>query len=266
MSKKKTFIGLLVTGVVGAALLFGVFNSQTAFAQSVTPTQSAPNTQQAQPPQMGRGGHGGPGGERGGMVADQDLATALGVTTEQLQAAYKTANAEALKEAVSKGLITQAQADQMTADGFGPRHFGDKDGIDYNALLAKALGITTEKLQAAMQQVENTNLDNAVKNGTMTQAQADMIKAQNALRNDTKFQSSMQSAYEAAIKQAVTDGVITQAQADAILQQQPKWGGGGPGFDGGHGRGGRDGFKSGPNSSGGQTAPQPTTIPTSNGL
>ena len=53
----------------------------------------------------------------GGGVSDQDLAAALGITVEKLQAAYTTATNEALTQAVSAGLITQAQADQIKANG-----------------------------------------------------------------------------------------------------------------------------------------------------
>ncbi len=143
---------------------------------------------------------------------------------------------------------------------------GANSGIDYNALLANALGIDVTKLQAAYAQAVNANLDNAVKAGTITQAQADLEKGRYALANDTSFQSSMQSAYQAAIKQAVTDGVITQSQADQLLQSQtgknlPGIFGGLPGPDGlGGPRGfGRRGFGGG---LGGNSAPQTPASPT----
>jgi hypothetical protein len=169
----------------------------------------------------------------------------LGIEVTTLQAAYTTANAEALKEAVSRGLITQDQADKMTAKGIDQRPLGGfgrpaNSGIDYNTLLANTLGISTDQLQAAYTQAFNTNLDNAVKSGTLTQAQADLEKGRNALSNNAKFQGSLQSAYEAAVKQAVTDGVITQAQADQILKDQS--GKGFPGGFGPQGLGGMGGF------------------------
>jgi hypothetical protein len=214
-----------------------------------------------------------------GGYSEQDLATALGITTDQLQAAYTAANTAAVKEAVSKGLITQAQADQITSNGGDLRQlerfgvFNGTNALDYNALLANALGVTTDKLKAAQQQAVNTNLDNAVKNGNMTQAQADEIKGRNALANDAKFQAAMKTAYEAALKQAVSDGVITQAQADAILQSQSQQGGffgGGPGFGpgpdfgpghGGHGGFGRPDFNGGPGFN--PNNPAPTATPSS---
>jgi hypothetical protein len=213
----------------------------------------------------------GPGG-----IPDQDLATALNITVDKLTAAYQTANTEALKQAVSKGLLTQAQADQMAlrmgrhpVGGFGRMGM---NGIDYNALLANALGITPDQLKAASLQAFNANLDTAVKAGKLTQAQADNMKAQNALAGDAKFQAGLQDAYKAALEQAVTDGVITQAQADQMLQQQSKIGapGFGPGFFQGFGRGfprmnsfpGSDGQGTRPNGKGPRFQGQPTpTIP-----
>ena len=193
----------------------------------------------------------------------------------KLQAAYAAANTEALKDAVSKGLITQDQADKMTAKGIDQRPLGGfgrlaTGGIDYNALLANALGISADQLQAAYTQALNTNLDNAVKAGMLTQAQADLEKGRNALSNNAKFQASLQSAYEAAVKQAVTDGVITQAQADQILKDQS-----GKGFPGGFGPQGLGGFSgtdgAGPHGFGGgpggngnpatQNPDQPTATP-----
>lgn len=256
-------IGALLLGLAGGALAY-----YNVSAQAPTPTPNAPNGQ-AQPGKGTRGGF--PGG-----YSEQDLATALGIDVTKLQAAYAAANTEALKEAVSKGLITQAQADQITARGINNRPLGGfglpaNSGIDYNAILANALGISTDRLQAAYTKAFNTNLDNAVKAGTITQAQADLQKGRNALSNNAKFQASLQSAYEAAVKQAVTDGVITQAQADQILKDQS-----GKGFPGGFGPQGLGGFGGpggfGPRGFGGGTggkrAPrnpaQPTSTPGSN--
>jgi ribosomal protein S20 len=223
-------IGAMLLGLAGGALAY-----VNVSAQASTPTPGAPGDQ-AQP---GKGRGPRDGGMRGGY-SEQDLATALGIDVTKLQEAYKAANTEALKEAVSKGLITQAQADQMTARGIDNRPLGGifggpsaSGGTDYNALLANALGIDVTRLQAAYTQALNTSLDNAVKAGTITQAQADLEKSRYALQNDAKFQASLQSAYEAAVQQAVMDGVISQAQADQILQDQT--GKGFPGFPGGFG-------------------------------
>ena len=60
------------------------------------------------------------------------------------------------------------------------RHFGSD--IDYQALLAEALGITVEELQAAEQQAYSAALDQAVTNGDLTQDEADLMLAQQALK------------------------------------------------------------------------------------
>ena len=215
-------------------------------------------------------------------VTDQDLATALGITIDKLQAAYKTADAEALKQAVAKGLITQSQADNLSARSDG-RHFGwsgmmmganGSNTIDFNAILANALGISTDKLQAAYQQAYNTSIDNAVKSGSLTQQQADEIKGRQALAKDNVFQAAVKAAIEAAIKVAASSGVITQAQATAVINSlsthNPSVFGFGkgmgpgmmnPGGKGGFGgRGDFGGMRRGGNP-GGSNSPSPTATP-----
>jgi formaldehyde-activating enzyme involved in methanogenesis len=179
--------------------------------------------------------------------SDDDLAVALGITVDELTAAKQKAHETALAQAVEKGLITQAQADELTTNGTNWKGWVEKYGLDNDSLLAEALGITVEKLQAAYTQANNTSIDQAVTDGTLTQEQADLKKGQYALRADKTFLASMQTAFEAAVKQAVENGVITQAQADQILANASSKGAGsflnwgdshGPG--GGHG-GGRHG-------------------------
>lgn len=256
MARKK-IIPILTAVALGAAAVAGVFGYRAVYAQAATPTATAP-AQSGQPGTTTGGTAtqpGKPGMDRRGFPGDEasntGLAAALGITTDQLTAAYQTANTEALKQAVAKGLITQAQADQYaagTASGkpVRPFDFGQfaTSGIDYNALLAQALNITTDQLKAAQTTAFNTAIDNAVTNGAMTQAQADLAKARRALQNDSKFQANLKSAYQAAIQQAVTDGTITQAQADALIQAESQAPGGfgdrlgfgmGPGGHGGRG-------------------------------
>ncbi len=241
MNKKK-IITILTGGALALATVFGVVTYRVVNAQASTPTPNAPN---------GAGQPGADRGMRGGGISDENLATALGISVDQLQAAQTTATDEALKQAVADGSITQDQADQFAqnnANGgsFGGMPFLRDSAIDYNALLAQALGISTDELQAANQKAYFANLDQAVQDGTMTQEQADAAKGNYALSNDASFQSTMKSAYQAAVQQAVTDGVITQAQADQFLSNNngAAWGGlGGPaGFGGQGGPGGHGGF------------------------
>ena len=161
----------------------------------------------------------------------------------------------------------------------GPRGFGSGfgDRIDHDALLAEALGITVEELQAAKEQAHLAGIQQMIDEGFLTQPQADLMIARvklnsyidrdaltakalgitveelQAARDEGKpmFQlmqelgldpaavrTAMNTAYQEAVQQAVTDGVITQEQADIILSLP----GGGFGPGGGHGRGGPGGF------------------------
>ncbi|HVN54501.1 MAG TPA: hypothetical protein VMT46_09245 [Anaerolineaceae bacterium] len=260
--KRRIIIPIIAVGVLAVGAFLGVGAVRSVFAQTASPTTSAP----AQPngpalPGFDRGKHGpGPGG-----VSDADLAAALGITTDQLSAAYRTANTEALKDAVAQGLITQAQADQMAQNG---ERFHGMPGstIDDHALLAKALGISTDQLNSARQKALASSLATAVQNGTLTQAQADLIQGRSALYSNSRFQDSMKSAFQTAVQQAVTDGVITQAQADQLLKDQPAMGGF-PGYDFG-GPGDRHGFGGpgfAPNGSNGTPNVTPTTTPSSSG-
>jgi mannitol/fructose-specific phosphotransferase system IIA component (Ntr-type) len=229
--------------------------------------------------------HGGPGFPGRNGEDETFLADALGIRVEDLQAAEAQATDEAIQQALDQGLITQEQADAMRSRGdFG--HFGFKggwfgkdNGIDYETLLAKALNISVDELQSAREEAYNAMLDQAVENGQITQDQAELIKARQALQayidpqaleaqalgisvdqlqsykeqgksmagildelglTAAEVRDARQAAYEQAVQQAVSDGVITQTQADAILSDSIA------GPCGGFGHGGlRGGFSGG---------------------
>jgi len=266
MQRKKIILSVLA-GVMTLAAVFGVIGYRVVSAQAPTFTPDL----HAQP------GFGFGKEVRGGGVSDQDLADALGIPLASLQTAYQTATAEALEQAVAAGLITQAQADELAQRGLNGRHLGRFPGlqgstIDYNALLAQALGISTDELQAASQKAYTTSLDRAVQNGQVTQEQADAAKGRYALSTSSKFIDAMRSAFEAAVNQAVTDGLITQAQADQILQDSADMGfpglrGGFGGFDGPRGagrhRGGEWGGLGNPVNPANPAPAAPTAVPSS---
>jgi hypothetical protein len=247
--QRRKLVSMVVLGALAMASVFGAVAYRAASAQASTPTAPAASAANGAQP-WGKDLRGGPGSGPIGL-SNTDLATALGITTDQLNTAYQTATSAALKQAVSQGLITQAQADQFSANGQafpfdgGRSGFLSQNGIDFDALLADALGISVDKLQAAYVTAFNARIDAAVTAGTMTQAQADLEKGEYALRSNKAFQSSMQTAYQSAVQQAVTDGVITQAQADAILKNSSSIGMGSPhgfgDFGGGRGHGGHGG-------------------------
>ncbi len=185
-----------------------------------------------------------------GGGSDTYLAEALGITADELQTAQQTANEAAIDQALAQGLITQAQADALKErsgmsgrfDGRMPHGmFGlADDAIDMNALLADALGITSDELSAARSEAQDLSLAAAVEAGRITQEQSDQMKAQQALQTymqEQGFWDQVRSLYENFVQQAVQAGVITQEQADTILSNQDTFGGM-RGFDSFHGRGG----------------------------
>jgi hypothetical protein len=186
-------------------------------------------------------GRGGPDGDH-----DELLAEALGISVEELQAAQEEAAAAAVEQAVAEGLITQEQADRLQERGLGRfpglGRIGGDSAIDLQALLAEALGISVEELQAAQESVRATVLAQAVEDGRITQEQADLMQAREAIQS--YLAERMQSAYADAVQQALDDGAITQEQADALLSNQPSFMGrnGFGGHGGFHGRGGRGDF------------------------
>jgi hypothetical protein len=244
MQHKKTII-ILVLGALAVATTFGAIAYQSVFAATPTTTSTGTTSTSRQLGPCWSGEKGPNGG-----YTNQQLADALGITVDALNTAYQNAYAAALKDAVSQDLITQAQADQLATNGtvfpFGNHWDGwlTQNGIDFNTYLADALGISVDTLKAAHQTAYNANIDQQVTDGNLPQTQADLMKGEYALYNDSTFQSSMKSAYTSAVNAAVTSGVITQAQADQILSNSsnmfiPGIGGwGGRGGPHGHGGGG----------------------------
>ncbi len=217
--------------------------------------------------EMGRGemgrGEMGQGGPAGFLPGDQQqyLADALGISTEQLQSAQETVRNDIIDQAVTDGTITQEQADQLKA---GERIPGlhmpggpEMDNVDREALLAGALGITVEELDAAQTAAHDAAIAAAVADGTITQEQADRMTAQQAFQDylratypDTRPQETM----AVLIQNAVDAGAITQAQADLLLSGDGRMGPGGlDGF-----RGPREGGMRGP----GMSAPNSQNEPT----
>ncbi len=197
---------------------------------------------------------------------DSFLAEALGISAEELQAARQAAWEKGLAQLVEAGEITQAQADRLKELGMGKMGLAARMGgwmmpdvsLDYDTLLAAELGISVDDLQAARDEAKDLALQAAIDSGKITQEQADLIKAREALQpyldretltakalgisveelqaaredgtimqdmlaakglNAVDFQKALLDAYQSAITQAVQDGVITQAQADELLNQ-----------------------------------------------
>jgi len=235
--RSKTAI-LMATAALVLVGVFGVFAYQSVYAQAGTPTATPGDA-------VAPGGPLDPavrGSKMRGGYTSAALAEALGITPDELSAAYTTANTAALKQAVEAGLLTQEQADALNVEGGRLSLRGLRglrgSSIDYSALLADALGITPDELSAAISTASAASVE----------IFEELRAAYTALHADEKFQASMQSAHDAALAQAVQDGVITQAQADEITAQGGGWsklGLGGRGMRGGHG-GGMHGFPATP--------------------
>lgn len=241
MSIKKKIIatalsGLAIAGIVAAtALSF----PQLTNAQTEAPAAAAT---EATTPSLG-GERNKPVGDRVG--SDTYLAEALGITVDELATAQTAAREAAVKQAVADGVITQEQADAILNKTEGQR--GARVGLrgvnlDNDKFLAEALGITLDQLNAAQEEASAAKLAQAVTDGRLTQEEADLITARQALQQYIEDEGL----FEEAVASAVQDGVITQAQADAILADAKPgdFGFGGKGDMGGRGgmdRGGRGG-------------------------
>jgi hypothetical protein len=257
MTKKRTIIIIGVSALAALAIFAAAIVGVAAFSVArAASRQSEVPFSSLRLSDASRGVYDrfGPGGRPGAGVPSEDLAEALGISVDELTAAFEQANQAALDKAVADGLITQAQADQIKERGsafpFGGRGgmWLAGSGIDYQAFLAEALGISVDALEAAQTKAYEARLDQAVADGDLTQEQADLMKGRRALFSSQTFIDAMQGAFEAAVNAGVEAGIITQAQADAILQAQSERGlpgFGGPGGFGDFGRGGRRGHGEG---------------------
>jgi uncharacterized protein YidB (DUF937 family) len=127
------------------------------------------------------------------------LAKQLGVPTDKLQQAMTDARKDALDQAVKQGLLTQAQADAMAKRAQNGVAFASAATARLDAA-AKTLGMSVDdlktalrtktlltlaqekkvdvtKLRTAIADAEKAAIDQAVKDGKLTQAQADELKA-----------------------------------------------------------------------------------------
>ena len=123
----------------------------------------------------------------------QTLAQKLGTTVEKLQQAMTDARKDAATQGVKQGLLTQAQADRML--GATANASIANAGLD---AAAKALGMTSADLTTALQTKT-----------LLTLAQEKNVDV-------TKLRTAIADAEKAAIDQAVKDGKLTQAQADTM--------------------------------------------------
>ena len=160
---------------------------------------------------------GGPGG------SDEDLAAALGISVEDLTAAVEKAFTSAVDAALEAEYITASQAETLKEGNTNfrslYRYLGETERaeFDQDVYLAEALGITEEELADAVAAVKQARIDQLVADGVLTQEQADLQAAYQALRGSTTFAATMKQAMTDAINAEVKAGTLTQAQADLII-------------------------------------------------
>ncbi len=139
-------------------------------------------------------GHMGRFGAETAIDHDALLADALGISVAELDTAKEAAKEAALAQALADGVVTQEQVDLMEA------RQALKDVIDGEALMADVLGMSVEELQAAreagtslpelleasgltaeeigaaLQTAHEAAIQQAVEDGVITQAQADLLQ------------------------------------------------------------------------------------------
>lgn len=250
-----------------ASMVAAIAAGALVMASPVAAQTTVPNVSQVAVLQHGRGGRGAPQmaevAKALGMTEAElktelqtgksvaEIATAKNVSLDTIVSAVITAQTDLLKQAVTDGKLTQAQADTMLAnlkltlpsrlqtkfvagmergrgsrdDQGGPGSRGDKRaqrGAQI-AVVVKALGITAEELRTELQAGKSV---------------ADVAAAKNV--SISTIVDAVVAEQTTALKQAVTDGKLTQEQADqrlAMLKANlPKIlelkGGFGPGFGG----------------------------------
>lgn len=153
----------------------------------------------------------------------QSLADELGITLDDLKAAFVSAEKQYIQAKVDSGDLAPNRAEEMlkrleeTNKPFRPMRDGKPMGIsdEMKSYIADALGISLEDLTQAQENVFLAGITQAVSDGKLTQDQADLIIARRATQS--YMEEARVAAYENAIAQALADGAITQAQADLLL-------------------------------------------------
>jgi len=202
------------------AVLVLAIGAVAVFAQADDGTGD--ETTAEKPDFHGRGRGGFPHGDQGDRQAE--LAEALGITIEELQAAQLEAKAARINQLVEEGTLTLDQANLMLAvDAL-------KQSVDRGALMLEVLDLTAEEFEAAR---EDGSLRDLLSNIT-----------------PAELQEKTQAAFEEALQQAVEDNVITDDQADLVREKMAEGAGfgghrgfGGHGRSGGFGGRGSDNFK-----------------------
>ena len=254
MKRSMWFTTGLGAGAVALVAAAGLVAGSPAFAQSANPPAATPNAQTAPGMRGGRGFGGGFIGRGGANIATvakalnmtevdlrtelqsgksiADVAAAKNVSLDTIVSAIVADQTTMLKQAVTDGKLTQAQADTMLANlkltlpsqlqvkyvaGIGGDHgfggpggdhggrggFGGRGGASFT-VVAKALTMTEADLRTQVQAGKTI---------------ADVAKAKNV--DLSTISAALLADEKTRVTQAVTDGKLTQAQADQKLADAP---------------------------------------------
>jgi hypothetical protein len=182
---------------------------------------------------------------------------ALAIAGVWLVAGTSTVSASEITAQDLQTLVQDTQEPGLLGDGYlahgGPGRGGLIGSVDYQQLLADALGISVEDLQGAYEQARVAALEKAVEEGLITQEQADEITVwgggwrtgfglfslrrthlgvpsdaidEQALLADAlgievaTLEQARETANQAAVDLAIEEGIITQEQADAMARRR----------------------------------------------
>ena len=244
MLNQKRWTKLLLGSAVVLSLALG---GSAVFAQAGEPTETEPSAE-VQEGDRGSRGH------RGNKIghSPEFLAEALGISVDELEAAK-----QAVRDANEGARLSKEERTQQLAD---------------------ELGISVEELEAAKEAAHDAAIEQAVADGLITQEEADLIAAKQALREyidrgeimasvlgvtveeleaakeagimDELVEASgltreeiremVDAAKDTAVQEAIEDGIITAEQAEQ-LENMEGHGGKRGGRGGNSGRGPRDG-------------------------
>lgn len=217
MAISKKLMYLAFGGFMALTLAFGAY---TTFAQADegSDVEGDPGIGL----QEGRGDREGFGRDRSESNKAEELAEALGMTVEEVEAAFAAVRVAVIEQAVADGEMTQEEADAILSGENGGRgnrgRIGGHDNVD---LLAEELGVTVEELEAAQEEIKAARLAEKVESGELTQEEADYIQAKHVVRDYIEADEASEvdeAAIEAGIADALADGAITQDQADQMLE------------------------------------------------
>lgn len=201
---------VLIGGLVLALLALGVGGTVVVLAQGPTTTPTAPSAgttpSASSTPTVGQ------------SLSDlfwQSFAQKLGTTADKAKQAATDAEKDAVNQGVSKGLLTQNQANallqRLQNGGPGGLFFRGPSARGAQANVRAAIETAGLNAAASTLGMSSADLTTALRGG-----QTLLSLAQQKNVDVTKLRTAISDAEKAAVDQAVKNGQLTQAQGDAL--------------------------------------------------